>query len=430
MTGQSKLAFVVILALILTFAACSGGDDKNETASGRSSPKAAGSADEAVTRVASGLADGRPEVLWQALPASYQDDVTELVHGAAAKMDAEMWNRTFGVLDKLGRVMSEKREFILAHPMVAGQLTDPRAAHSDWDAVVGVFDAVVKSDLADLEKVRQLDVETFLATTGGKLMRQLAEASALTADNAWAQQMENLRNTSAKVVSSSGDRASVWVETPGEQPKEEDYVRVEGKWIPARMVDEWDAEIAEAREKIAGYSGEENAEKKQTTLMQLAMAESVLDTVLAAKNTQEFNASIGSIMGLAMSAAAQAPVTPRATVSMPQPGNPQPPSGAQTIQQSRPLDVPVEFAVTPQLPVNTAPTPVEEPVDPDAVSPYKADRFVGEWMRVEGHDGLDFKGELVSADDGVLRFQRRYHSGTAWFEIQPGEVATLTLHNR
>jgi probable F420-dependent oxidoreductase len=52
------------------------------------------------------------------------------------------------------------------------------------------------------------------------------------------------------------------------------------------------------------------------------------------------------------------------------------------------------------------------------------------WEAWETGNGLDFRGELVSADDGVLRFERRYHSGTAWFEIQPGEVASLTLHHR
>ena len=43
--------------------------------------------DGTVRAVAEGLADRHPEVIWQALPPTYQKDITELTHAFAERMD-------------------------------------------------------------------------------------------------------------------------------------------------------------------------------------------------------------------------------------------------------------------------------------------------------------------------------------------------------
>lgn len=408
MTRLSKLAPLALFLLLA--AACAGGESK-ETAGAVAQPSAK-SADEAVMRVARGLADGKPETLWQALPASYQKDVTELVRGAAAKIDPDLWQRTFDVLGKLSRVLSEKREYILNHPMVASQLTNPREAYANWDAVVGLFDTVVQSDLADLEKMSQLDVEAFLAATGGALMQRIGEASAMTADDAWGKAMDELRATKASIVAESGDAIVVRVETAGKPPQEEPWVQVEGKWIPERMALEWQDEIARARESVAAFSGEQQPENKRMTLMQLAMAEGALDTILAAKNAEEFNQSLGGVLGVAMSAASHA-VPPGVTET----ANP---------------DVRIrELPDEPPARVDEAEPAMQrvdsrgQSDDPQAVPLAEARAFIGQALRVEGRDGLDFTGELVAVDGGVLRFVKHYRSGDATFSIGAGEIRSL-----
>jgi len=427
MKGLSRLALFAVLALSVV--ACSGGDDSADAG------RPAGTADEAVVRVAHGLADGNPEVLWQALPASYQEDVTELIHGAAETTDAALWNQTFTVLGKLSRVLSQKREFILAHPMVAAQLENPREAHANWDAVVGLFDVVVQSELADLDRVRDLDVEQFLATTGGRLMQRLEEASALTADDGWKKQMDNLRKTKATLVTENGDTAIVLVETPGKAPKQEEYVRVEEKWVPREMADSWDAEIAEAREKLAGFSGEEGQNNKQVALMQLAMFEGALDTVLASNSANEFNSAVGSILGMALSAAAQAPAASQPTVAIESAPVAQRVDGPQ--QASRQVNDVVPSAIVP-LPSPSSQPSAEPPSSTpkvsrksrsrsssDSIPIAQADDYLGEWVRVNGRDGLDFTGELVAVGDGAFLFLRRYQSGTVTVSVPIAEVEKL-----
>ena len=97
MTRQrSQMLSLTVLAAILAVSATGcGGDDATAV------PEPAATADDAVERIAQGLADNRPVVLWHALPESYQRDVTALVHETAEKMDAELWNKTFSVVQKL-----------------------------------------------------------------------------------------------------------------------------------------------------------------------------------------------------------------------------------------------------------------------------------------------------------------------------------------
>src|SRR5262245_6119412 len=48
-------------------------------------------ADAAVQAVLGGLRQNRPDVLWEALPASYQRDLSEIVHLFAARLNPEAW---------------------------------------------------------------------------------------------------------------------------------------------------------------------------------------------------------------------------------------------------------------------------------------------------------------------------------------------------
>src|SRR5947207_3149785 len=48
-------------------------------------------ADAALRTILDGLHENRPDVVWGALPASYQHDVNDLVHLFAARMHPEAW---------------------------------------------------------------------------------------------------------------------------------------------------------------------------------------------------------------------------------------------------------------------------------------------------------------------------------------------------
>jgi len=259
--------------------------------------------DQAIEQTARSVADGRFDAAWQALPPSYQDDITEIVHRGAAEMDAELWNRTFTVLQKTTRILSEKRDFILDHPMLASNIENRSEAEAGWDSVVSVFKVLVDSELADLNKVQSLDVEEFLGDTGKTLWTELGRAAKLSPDNAFEKAMNDLRTTNATVLSVEDQTARVRIEVPGKPVKEEDYVKVEGRWIPAELARGWGEMMDETRQKLAQLSGEAGATNRQAALMQLSMIEAVLDNLQAAQTAEEFQAGLGAAMGAVLGSA-------------------------------------------------------------------------------------------------------------------------------
>jgi hypothetical protein len=121
-----------------------------------------------------GLADGNPVVLWDTMPASYQEDLTLLVRDAAAEMDPELWDRVVYTLDKARQVLTDKRDLLRAYPVLAAQLQgQPEVADRNWDAVVALLNVILESDLRSQRDAKKIDIRRFLKTTGADMMRQM-----------------------------------------------------------------------------------------------------------------------------------------------------------------------------------------------------------------------------------------------------------------
>jgi hypothetical protein len=256
--------------------------------------------DGTVSKVAEEIANDKPQVVWHALPAKYQEDVNEVISDFADKMDPEIWDKTFTVLGKVTKIAEEKKEFIL------GALSENRPPQLDqekldqldeqWDQVVALFDDLVNSDIKTVSGLKKLDPEDFLATTGSKLSKNIKDLAAAVGDEETAAKIESLEEVKTTVVKSDADKATVKVEVKGESPTEVEMVKVEGKWLPADMVANWDTGIARMKQSISemDFSGE----SKQQYLAMLGQVEEVLDAMLAAESQKEFTEAAKGIMGM------------------------------------------------------------------------------------------------------------------------------------
>ena len=267
---------------------------------------AQGSPDQAVMTVVNGLGENQPEVIWQALPASYQDDVSGLVREFAGQMQGSLWDQTFGTLNTLTRVLDEKRQFVLEHPMVAEQLSKSPNAEVTYDAVVALLKTLLSSDIASLQRLSDFDGERFLATTGSEVMARMGDLAALSPDSK--ETLDEISSLRVTLSRTEGERAWVLIEKPDEKTEEVEFVVVEGKWVPAGMAEGWDSGIAGAREQLS-QAALDPAQTAQAGAM-LAMVDGSLAGLLAAQTSEEFQASLQGIIGLAMmgmmgSAAAQ-----------------------------------------------------------------------------------------------------------------------------
>ena len=257
---------------------------------------AQGSADQAVMAVVAGLKEDQPQVIWQALPASYQDDVSGLVREFAGQMEDSLWDQTFGTLAKLTRVLDEKRQFVLEHPAVAEQLSKSPNAEATYDAVVILLRTLLSSDISSLQRLSDFDGERFLATTGSQVIAQMGDLAALAPDSK--ETLDEISSLSVTLSRTEGERAWVLIEKPDEKTEEVEFVLVEGKWIPARMAEGWDSGIAGAREQL-GQVDFDPAQTAQAGAM-LTMVDGAMEGLLAAQTSEQFQASVQGMIGLAM----------------------------------------------------------------------------------------------------------------------------------
>ena len=257
---------------------------------------AQGSPDQAVMAVVNGLGENQPQVIWQALPASYQNDVSGLVREFAGQTQDSLWDQIFGALTKLTRVLDEKRQFVLEHPWVVQQLSKSPNAEATYDAVVALLKTILSSDISSLQRLSDFDGERFLATTGSQVMAQLGDLAALAPDSK--ETLDEISSLSVTLSGTEGERAWVLIEKPDEKTEEVEFVLVEGKWVPAAMAESWDSGIADAREQLSQVVVDP-AQTAQAGIV-LAVVDGALEGLLAAQTSKEFQASLEGMIGLAM----------------------------------------------------------------------------------------------------------------------------------
>lgn len=260
--------------------------------------------EETVKHVTTQLGDGKPEALWDALPASYQNDATGLVHEFGKTVDQETYNAGFGLFQKVVKILETKKEFILALPNLQQNPVKPEL-EKNWDKLVGFVSKIANCELTDSTKLASLDVRQFLATTGSGIMKD-AMALALLApqkpNEARVDPQVMLRNTKAEIVNQTPTSATLRVTAPGEQPQEKQFVKVEDRWIPKDMADGWQQMVLDAKAGLAKLKAENNKQNKDMALAQIKQIDTLLDQVLATKTADEFTGQIGQIIGMAMGA--------------------------------------------------------------------------------------------------------------------------------
>ncbi len=246
------------------------------------------SPEQAVTDLARALAEGQPHLVWDSLPASYQRDITEIVHSFAERADAEVWNESFRILRKVGAVMQSQRDIILAMPSVQRKPGfDIERATRDWNLMVAPILTLSGSDLARLERVRTLDIRAFLSTTGVQFANDLIGMSKVTGDRSTGPLAE-LAGTKSTLISREGDRATVQIEQPGQPARNQQFALVEGKWIPLELAQEWDEHMTAARQRIAQMSPDTVQQLKPQLMSTLGAVDGTLDALAAAKTPQQF----------------------------------------------------------------------------------------------------------------------------------------------
>jgi hypothetical protein len=297
--------FAVVLVLSTAIIGCAQAKEVEAPA-----PVLPDTPDGTIRAVAEQLADGKPEIMWIALPESYRNDLTELTHGFAAKIDPQLYDRSLAVARRGVEVLQEKKDLILQSQTLAMTDVDPEEMDQILGSVLGIAHTLLSSEITTLQGLQTVDWGNYLATTGTAVMEQVRSVPTDDGDDPLA----DLKTVQVEVLESSDDTAVVRLSMADEEPEEVPMTRVEGRWVPQELVDGWSEGVDEARRKIDELSPEQMEEIKGQALMGLAMAEGVIEQVAAVETVEQFDELIGpmieAIMGSVANAMPQQPAEP------------------------------------------------------------------------------------------------------------------------
>ena len=285
--------------------------------------------DGTIKYVANGLADNKPQVLWEAMPASYKQTLNEELKKSMANTDPEVHAKSVAVLQKLTGVLRDKKPLIMetVNQFTQGSGGLPPELTDNWDDIVGILDILTKGKMADMAWVQNPNLGDMLADEGSKIMamsgleKLLDKGLQENVGKGPKSMMEvrgGLRNIEVIIVSQTDSEATLKVvskELSGDPDDAESgefvMVRTEERWLPKEMVDAWDEGIDELKKEIqreipisSMAERKMTEEEKTQVLILLNVVDQTLDSVNEATNSQELTAAVmgaaGAVMGAAM----------------------------------------------------------------------------------------------------------------------------------
>ena len=246
--------------------------------------------DTAVLTLLQGLSANRPDALWEALPESYQNDVSSLISRFAARLHPEAW-----------------RWFVQVAGKSRGLLPEDDSEGAARRSGVSLLEWLASGEQADLERLKHPDLGRFLRTRGRLVMADVRQLVAGIASNPEFdaalrdiagplpdvfQDPSLLRTT---VKSAEGDDCVLEIQLPVKDPVLADlykfdmeFVRVEGKWVPRWLADNWSGLVAAAGEIVDLALPSEHAHDNFGIIFRyLAQLDSMIEFELAAQRGEQ-----------------------------------------------------------------------------------------------------------------------------------------------
>jgi hypothetical protein len=215
--------------------------------------------DGTVMAVAQNLADNHPEILWEALPASYRADITELTQLFAAKMDPEIYDRAMDA--RMTQTLQIAKTFF-------------------------------SSEVSTVAGLAVIDWQQFLAGTVSRLM---AQADAIEAEEG-KDPFLMFESLQVEVLEQTDASARLRITVPDEEPEEVALVLIEERWVPVEMAEQWDAKVMEARTGLEEITPEKMQELKGQAMFGFAMAEGLVQQLSTIETSEEFDATMGPMI--------------------------------------------------------------------------------------------------------------------------------------
>jgi len=281
--------FRLAVASLIVIAAF--GCARNADSTGKE-PTIPDSPDGTVLAVAEALQDNHAEVLWTALPESYQSDITEITKTFAEKMDPDVYDRVFAVFIRAVEVLDDRKDIILASETFKSAGAETEEIRTGLSNTQAFTETLKASELATLEGLGSVNWEQFLATTGNEFLQHAKAIEAEEGENP----LNDLDSLKVETVNVSEDKATLRISSDDHEPEDVEMTKVEGRWVPSDLANEWEKTMEEARQGLAEMTPETMAAQKTQIMMFIGMADGLIEQIASLQTPEEFDAAIGPML--------------------------------------------------------------------------------------------------------------------------------------
>ena len=245
-----------------------------------------------VLAIAEALQNNQAEILWIALPESYRRDITEITKTFAEKMDPVVYDQGFAIVMRAVDVLDDRKDIILASETFKSTGADADEIREGLSNTQVFTDTLKESEIATLAGLGSVDWEQFLATTVNTMITNAAAIQAEGGENIF----NELASLKVETVDLADDRATLRISSDNQEPEDVEMARVEGRWVPAEMADEWAQGMEDARQGLAEMTPESMAAQKTQIMMFFGMADALIEQIASLQTPEEFDAAIGPML--------------------------------------------------------------------------------------------------------------------------------------
>ena len=332
---------------------------------------------EVVEQLGKAVADRKLQAVWEMLPTKYQTELNGVIADFGKRVDPALWTNVTSVVQAAVVAAKRQKERFLAHPISSNLPVPKETMEKMWDPAVAIGDAILESQLYAPETLKTFDVPAFLATTGSKVLDHLpalAEASGNSDMHDNAMILSSLKTVKASKVSGDENTAVVKIELEGQPPSDVEFVKVEGKWIPKALEEQWPSIIKQLQDLVAmvpaSTEGTEDKKKEISNMnLILSLAKASLFALAASNTDKKFDDTLRALWKTAVKTDFPGDVKKEAPPAEPAkaaPTDPAKPAEAETPKPEAPAAEPKAEEPKPEEPKAEEvkpeePKPAEEP---------------------------------------------------------------------
>jgi len=257
----------------------------------------------AIEAIVEGMRNHQPQVVWHALPPSYQQDVKVVITTFCDNMDAEVYNRGFRILGKVVQVMREKEDLIAKSPIILSMPLIESRVGQHWGEDVALLNTIAQSDLSSLEKLGRMDPGKFLASTGPQVMDALEKfresMQRSPGEDPWEKARQALKSADIQFAATDDTHGLLTFGSSGkDKARKIKLTKVEDRWVPADMAERWPERISKALEDMTKLSGPEFEKFKPMIWIAMGAVEGMVDRLLRAETQQQFDEALKGLESL------------------------------------------------------------------------------------------------------------------------------------